>query len=63
MYFLYWLVKCGWLLLIIFIGNIYLSMLGLWSLIICIAIFLAGNYLINKGMEKILLLKKKQKLH
>ncbi len=63
MYFLYWLAKCGWLLLIIFMGNIYLSKLGLWSVFICIAIFLVGNYLINKGMEKILLSKKNQKLH
>ncbi|PLS03117.1 hypothetical protein CVD27_15755 [Neobacillus cucumis] len=59
MYFLYWFFKCGWLLLIIFIGNIYLSRLGLWSVMICIAIFLVGNYLINKGMEKILFTKKK----
>jgi hypothetical protein len=42
-----------------FIGNIYLSHLGLWSVIICIAVFLAGNHLINKSMEKILLSRKK----
>jgi len=53
MNFLYWFLKCGWLLFVILIGNIYLSSFGLWSVIICVAAFLAGNYLINKGMEKI----------
>ena len=59
MHFLYWFLKCGWLLMIIFIGNIYLSRLGLWSVIICIAVFVAGNHFINKSMEKIIVARKK----
>ncbi|WP_223820900.1 hypothetical protein [Bacillus sp. S3] len=51
MYFIYWFLKFGWLLLIIFIGNIYLSKLGLWSIVIGIALFLAGNWMINKKMD------------
>ena len=51
MYFIYWFLKFGWLLLIIFIGNTYLSNLGLWSVAICVALFLLGNLLINKKMD------------
>jgi len=51
MYFIYWLLKFGWLMLIIFIGNIYLSRFGLWSVVIGVALFLFGNMMINKKME------------
>lgn len=51
MYFIFWLLKFGWLLLIIFIGNIYLSRFGLWSVIVGVALFLAGNWMINHKME------------
>ncbi|WP_040345679.1 hypothetical protein [Neobacillus bataviensis] len=54
MYFIYWFLKFGGLLLIIFIGNIYLSSLGIWSVVIGIALFLAGNWIINKVMESYL---------
>jgi len=37
--------------LIIFIGNIYLSRFGLWSVVIGVALFLFGNMMINKKME------------
>ena len=51
MYIIYWFLKFGWLLLIIFIGNIYLSNFGLWSVVIGVALFLLGNLLINKKMD------------
>ncbi|MBO0959707.1 hypothetical protein J1P26_08225 [Neobacillus sp. MM2021_6] len=54
MYFLYWFLKLGWLVLIIFTGNIYLSSLGIWSVVIGIALFLVGNSLINKKVEPLL---------
>lgn len=58
MKFIYWILKIGWLLLILFIGNIYLSNFGLWSVVIGIALFLIGNMLINKGMERFISKKK-----
>ncbi len=58
MYFIYWLLKFGWLLLLIFIGNIYLSNLGIWSVVICIIAFLVGNMMINKKMNRYIINKK-----
>jgi hypothetical protein len=51
MTFIYWFLKIGWLLLLIFIGNIYLSGMGLWSVVICVFVFLLGNRFINIQMD------------
>ncbi|MCL6571645.1 MAG: hypothetical protein K6T88_08160, partial [Bacillus sp. (in: Bacteria)] len=51
MTFIYWLFKISWLLLLIFIGNIYLSGVGLWSVVISVVLFVIGNRFINKKMD------------
>ncbi|WP_074432834.1 hypothetical protein [Neobacillus jeddahensis] len=52
MYFIYWFVKASLLLLILYIGSVYLNDLGLWSVVIGVGVFLAGNGLINRIMEQ-----------
>lgn len=48
---IYWILKFALLFFILFIGTAYLSRFGLFSVVICVLLFLAGNLLINKKMD------------
>ncbi|WP_462408635.1 hypothetical protein [Neobacillus sp. Marseille-QA0830] len=48
----FWFLKFIWLVGLIVIGNQVSAAIGMWSIPICIAAFLAGNALINRWFGK-----------